>query len=145
MMDIEVLGRLPSGVTRSGVLRAVESAVKASRKKPEGPLAIVFVAEPAMRKLNRESRKYDRPTDVLSFATVDFKAADRKKALRAGDVYVCPAFVKRDAKALGEEYRNQLRRVVIHGVLHLLGFDHANPAQAKRMFGLQERILNDQL
>ena len=98
-----------------------------------------------MRKLNRESRKIDRSTDVLSFALADFKAAGRKIPLRAGDVYVCPAFVKRDAKASGQEYRSQLVRVVIHGILHLMDFDHAKPAEAKRMFGLQEKVLADQL
>jgi probable rRNA maturation factor len=145
MTDIEVLGRLPSGLTRRGVLRAVESAIKASRKKPEGAFTVAFVGEAAMRKLNRESRKLDQSTDVLSFALADFKVAGRKLPLRAGDVYVCPAFVKRDAKASGQEYRNQLMRVIIHGVLHLLGFDHAKPVEARRMFGLQEKVLADQL
>lgn len=145
MTDIEVLGRLPSGLTRRGVLRAVETAIKASRKKPEGAFTVAFVGEATMRKLNRESRKLDQSTDVLSFALADFKAAGRRMPLRAGDVYVCPAFVKRDAKASVQEYRSQLMRVIIHGVLHLLGYDHAEPAETKRMFGLQERVLADQV
>lgn len=141
MNDVTVSGRLPSVVTRSLVLRAVELSVKASRQKAEGGIAVAFVTEAAIRKLNRQHRSIDRPTDVLSFASADFRAGDKRKSLRAGDLFIAPAFVRRDAAKVGEAYRLQIVRVIIHGVLHLMGFDHAKPAEEKRMFALQERVL----
>jgi len=141
MIEAEIIGRVPSVLTRRQVSRAVEYAVKALPKKPEGAFAVAFVTEAAMRKLNRKHRGMDKPTDVLSFAAADFEAVDAGRSLRAGDLFVAPAFVRRDAAKAGEAYRIQLMRVIVHGVLHLMGLDHAEPAQAKRMFALQERVL----
>ncbi len=145
MIEVEVMGRLPSVLTKRQVARAVSSAVAVSRRKAEGAITVAFVTEEAIRKLNRKHRGKDSPTDVLSFASADLRADDGRKALRAGDVFVAPAFVRRDAARIGVEYPRQLGRVVVHGVLHLMGFDHALPAEEKRMFALQEKALKESL
>jgi probable rRNA maturation factor len=86
-----------------------------------------------MRALNFQYRKTDRPTDVLAFPGV---LAD------IGDVVLCLAVAKRQAKEYGGTIREELQRLTVHGVLHLFGYDHeTNAKDAKRMFALQEKIL----
>jgi probable rRNA maturation factor len=141
MIEVEILGRRPAILRKSQVVRAVVSAVAASRRKPEGAIVVVFVSGPTIRKLNREHRGKDQTTDVLSFALVDFRVDHKRTSLRAGDLFIAPSYVKQDALKAGEDFKTQLIRVIVHGTLHLMGLDHAKPAEEKRMFALQERTL----
>ena len=60
-----------------------------------------------------------------------------------GDIVLCPAFAAKQAKKAGHSLGNELALLTIHGVLHLLGFDHAEPEEEKEMFGLQNRLLEE--
>ena len=90
-----------------------------------------------MRRLNREYKRHDRPTDVISF---HLPGPDGSLA---GDIYICPAVAAREAKAAGVTQAEELARLVIHGTLHVLGHDH--PARADRersaMWRRQERFV----
>jgi probable rRNA maturation factor len=91
----------------------------------DGHLAIAFVTEDEIRTLNRDHRGIDRPTDVLSFP-VD-EAGESYGPRELGDVVICP------------EHTADLTEAVIHGVLHLCGFDHET--DGGEMFALQDRIM----
>ena len=91
----------------------------------EGHLAIALVDGQRMRELNRSHRANDRPTDVLSFPVDEAGAAVGPREL--GDVVICP------------EHTDDLREAVVHGVLHLCGYDHAR--DAGEMLTLQDRIM----
>jgi probable rRNA maturation factor len=91
----------------------------------DGHLAVVLVAEPRMRELNREHRQIDRPTDVLSFPVDAGEPASGPREL--GDVVICPEQVQ------------DLAEAVVHGVLHLCGYDHES--DGGEMLALQRRVL----
>ena len=91
----------------------------------EGHLAIALVDGERMRELNRSHRAHDGPTDVLSFPVDEAGAAVGPREL--GDVVICP------------EHTQDLREAVVHGVLHLCGYDHES--DAGQMLTLQDRIM----
>ena len=101
-------------------------------------VSIQVVGEAKMRRLNRAHRGKDHATDVLAFAMRD---GERMDASDWGDVFLCPAVIRRQAKEHGVAFEEEFVRTLIHGMLHLAGYDHERRAAAKRMFRLQERIL----
>lgn len=104
-----------------------------SQKKISGTLSIAFVSPAVMRKINRERRQKDQVTDVLSF---------RLDPLLA-EILLCYPVAKQQAKEHGWSVHLELVNLLIHGVLHTLGFDHQTSAQAKRMLPLQQKILSE--
>jgi probable rRNA maturation factor len=96
-----------------------------------------------MRRLNREWRRKDRPTDVLSFPLMEgarFPSAPGEPR-RLGDLVVCPAVARRQARERGVPAAAEIELLLVHGVLHLLGHDHDRASRAQRMFRLQASIL----
>ncbi len=98
-----------------------------------------------MQVLNKRYRKLDRPTDVLSFSSQE---ADLPKALQStliswGDVIICPPYAKKEAKRRSLPLREELIRLLIHGVLHLAGYDHQTEKDEAKMFGIQEGLVEE--
>ncbi len=100
-------------------------------------ISVTFLSSPAMQRLNRDWLDHDRPTDVLAFA---LPGPDQKVV---GDMYVCPAVARIQARQLGVPVREELVRLVVHGALHILGYDHpAGPTRAASpMWRRQERYV----
>jgi len=95
-----------------------------------------------MKKLNQTFRKKNRPTDVLSFAEWEAPAPISARS-RVGEIFVCWAVAQKQARDAGILARNELDMLVVHGVLHLFGYDHeGGGAEAKKMFSLQAKILS---
>ncbi len=82
-------------------------------------LAVRFTGERAMRSLNRRFRGHDRSTDVLSFP-----GGDTEEGLHLGDIAISVPTARRQAAARGEEVGRELKRLLLHGLLHCLGYDH---------------------
>ena len=101
----------------------------------------------AMRGLNRRYRGVDAPTDVLSFGQLEGAAPPGVGAAApavAGDVVIAVDVAERQAAARGEAPERELRRLLLHGLLHLRGMDHADPpAEDEPMLSLQEQLLAD--
>ena len=99
----------------------------------------------AMRGLNRRYRAVDAPTDVLSFGQLEGAAPPGAGgSAAAGDVVIAVDVAARQAAARGEAPERELRRLLLHGVLHLRGMDHADPpAEDEPMLSLQEQLLAD--
>jgi len=96
-------------------------------------LSILFMDDEDIRELNREYRKKDRPTDVLSFPMREGEFGDLNPDL-LGDVVISLDTAKRQAEERGETLEEEINLLLIHGILHLLGFDHEkNAAEARRM------------
>lgn len=94
-------------------------------------LTIVFLESAKARKLNRDYRGRDYATDVLSFQSPE-----------GGDLALCPQVLKKQAKEQGHSFQQELLTMVVHGVLHLLGYDHEkSEKEAQVMFALQDKIL----
>lgn len=101
-------------------------------------IGVAWVDLAEMRRLNRQYRQKDRPTDVLSF---EAEAAEEKRVGYMGDLLICPAYAAAEAKRRGLHPKEELLRLAIHGTLHLAGYDHATLADEAHMFALQERCL----
>ena len=112
---------------------------RALRYRKSYSVGVVWVSLNEMRVLNRQYRKKDRPTDVLSFESVD---PEEKREGYLGDLVICPEYAKAEAKRRGLSATEEILRLVIHGTLHLAGYDHATPSDEEKMFGVQERTLS---
>jgi probable rRNA maturation factor len=104
--------------------------------KPAEELILVFVDEAGMHDLNKEFRSKDRPTDVLSFAPVEESCL--------GELVFCREVIEVNAKDHGLSYEAELAYMCLHGILHLLGYDHEeSEEEAKIMFSLQDSIFEE--
>ncbi len=105
---------------------------------------LVVTDDEAVRALNRQYRSLDEPTDVLSFPAQDpapgFVTAPGAGAY-LGDVIIALPFARQQAAGLGQPLQDELRMLAVHGTLHLLGYDHAEPDEEARMWALQNAIL----
>jgi probable rRNA maturation factor len=95
-------------------------------------LALSTVGAMRMRTLNRRFRGKDKPTNVLSFPAQPHPIA-RGATLPLGDVVICPAVLRREAREQGKPERAHWAHLVVHGALHLVGYDHERDADARRM------------
>lgn len=104
-------------------------------KNTQLDLTVVFMGKSQAKKLNLEFRQRNYPTDVLSFE------GDGKGVL--GELVICPEVVKKQALEHDLTFREELGYMLLHGVLHLLGYDHEkNEAEAKVMFGIQDKVFD---
>ena len=124
---------LAARLSRSG--RRLLSALARS----DSELSVLLVSDRLMRQLNRDWRGRDRPTDVLSFSQHEGAGAAPRELL--GDVVIAVPTAKRQAEERGETLLAASERLLIHGVLHLLGYDHERPDDAAVMRPREEAIL----
>ena len=104
---------------------------RAAPSSARGDVAIALVSDARMRTLNRRFRRKDYPTDVLSFP------AD---SAMLGDLVIATGVAKRQAREAGHSYQTELRVLALHGLLHLLGYDHEDPDDRGRMKRTEERL-----
>lgn len=131
---VSVHGRvrpLPDAVVR----RAVETVLDGERA--EAQVSVTFLGREAMRRMNSEYKGHDRPTDVIAFPLAG------PDGLVVGDVYVCPWVARREATARRVPARKELVRLVVHGTLHALGWEHPEDESRTRspMWRRQERYV----
>jgi len=107
------------GVARDRVASLAERVLRAERVR-DASLSIAFVTDRRIAALNREHLGHTGPTDVISFG---FKPVGTRAEV-VGDVYIAPAVARRNARAHGGRVREELLRLVVHGVLHVVGHDH---------------------
>jgi probable rRNA maturation factor len=120
--------------------RAAVAALTLSGKKiGAAELSLVLADDATVQDLNARWRDKDAPTNVLAFASDEPPA--KGKPVLLGDVVLAYETVAREAKEQKKRLADHLRHLVIHGVLHLLGYDHIKPTPAKRMEALETRIL----
>jgi len=115
---------------------------RAAGKLGAAELAIVLADDALVAALNRDYRGISKPTNVLSFASA--APAPRGTSLRLlGDVVLAYGTIAREARAQGKTLADHLAHLVVHGVLHLLGFDHERAGEARRMEALEVAILDE--
>jgi rRNA maturation RNase YbeY len=106
---------------------------------PDAELSVVLVDDRRMRRLNREYRGRDRPTDVLSFAQQEGPAGAPAGLL--GDVVISVPATRRQARERGVRLADEGDRLLVHGLLHLLGYDHEGSVAEARRMQRRERAL----
>ena len=104
---------------------------------------IIIVDKEKIQEINKLYRNIDRVTDVISFALEDDKSFIETEFRVLGDIYICLDKAMEQAKEYGHSLKREVSFLTIHGLLHLLGYDHMNEEDEKEMFGLQEMILNE--
>ena len=125
---------------KGAVRRAVCAVLEEEGFEGAAEVSVTLVSPEEIRELNKAWRGVDRPTDVLSFP-LDEEDGLCGKAVCLGDVIGCPAVIEGQSKEFGTTYRQEFCLMVIHSVLHLLGWDHTEENEKKEMFEKQERIL----
>ena len=103
---------------------------------------VIIVDNEYIHKLNREYRKIDRPTDVISFALEDSEEEIESDVRVLGDIYISIDKVYEQALEYGHSNLREICFLMIHGFFHLLGYDHMTKEDEKVMFSKQEEILN---
>jgi probable rRNA maturation factor len=98
---------------------------------------VVLSSDAQVRRLNRDYRGKDKPTNVLSFAALDSGKPPRNLAWPLGDIILALGTCRKEAREQGKVLERHLAHLVIHGVLHLMGYDHEVEAEAERMEGLE--------
>lgn len=123
------------------LLERTASAILASARNGEAELSLVLVSDRRMRVLNRQYRKKDRSTDVLAFSLREGRFS-RFHGRLLGDVVISMPTAKRQAAEHGHGLYEEMSRLLVHGVLHLLGYDHERgPREAARMARKERTIL----
>ena len=122
----------------------VLDAVLEHEKVDNAIFSIVFMNDEEIHEMNREYRGVDRVTDVISFAFEDSQDFVYNDIRMLGDIFICIPQMKRQAIDYGHSEKRELSFLAVHGILHLLGYDHMNEEDEKVMFALQELILDGQ-
>ena len=135
------------GVSRDGVriplsearVAGIARAVLRAERVRDAMLSITFVTNRAIRSLNRRHLRRDRATDVIAFG---FRAGGPRSPI-VGDVYIAPDVARSSALERGVSVREELTRLVVHGALHVLGYDHPESDARTRsaMWKRQERLV----
>jgi probable rRNA maturation factor len=114
------------------------------RVHPQAELSIMFVTTDVMSELHERWMDEPGPTDVLSFPMDELRpgrAGEDPVEGTLGDIVLCPEVAAEQARAAGHSTVEELLLLTTHGILHLLGYDHAEPEEEKEMFDLQRRLL----
>jgi len=114
------------------------------RVHPKPDLCLRLVDEPAMETLHVQWMDLPGPTDVMSFPMDELRPGSEDRDPEPGllgDIVLCPSVAERQAREAGHATEEELLLLTTHGILHLLGYDHAEPEEHREMFGLQARLL----
>mgnify|MGYP001050329054 CR=1 FL=1 len=122
---------------------AVRTSLLRVRRNTGYEISLTLVDNPSIQKLNKEFRNLDRPTDVLSFALEEGTALvmPQNTVPMLGEIVISAEKALAQAEEYGHSFQREMAFLTVHGMLHLLGYDHQTPAQRKEMEGLQRQIL----
>lgn len=135
-----VFHHLPKSLDRDFLKRVIGMVLK-KEKKIDSKVEIIFLNRHQIEKLNFNYRKEKKPTDVLSFGKTNQFPSESKNYL--GELVVCLPYIKNNAKKFKESLKKELARVLIHGILHLLGYNHEEGGRDfKIMMAKQEKYLS---
>ncbi|KQX07092.1 MULTISPECIES: rRNA maturation RNase YbeY [unclassified Leifsonia] len=143
-MSIEINNESAIEVDEVALQRLAVYALDALHVHADADLAIVLVDEGAMEQLHVQWMDEPGPTDVLSFPMDELRPGTEENPAPAGllgDIVLCPQVAQSQAETAGHGLTDELQLLTTHGILHLLGFDHAEPDEEKEMFGVQRDIL----
>ncbi|GAA2458489.1 rRNA maturation RNase YbeY [Actinomadura vinacea] len=149
-MSIEVLNESGAEVDEKGLAALARHVLDGMRVHPLAELSLLLVDEAAMSELHEKWMGEPGPTDVLAFPMDELRPGHMSGGADEdgepdpgllGDVVLCPAVAERQAGTAGHSRAAELELLCTHGILHLLGYDHAEPEEHKEMFGLQADLL----
>ena len=144
-MTIEITNESELEVDLIRVQSLAEHVREALRLHPLVDVGVIFVDEAPMTDLHVRWMDEPGPTDVLSFPMDELRPGSEEMLSAEGvlgDVVICPQVARRQAEVAGHEEINEILMLLTHGMLHLVGFDHAEPEEETEMFALQTELLD---
>ncbi|MGH3551573.1 MAG: rRNA maturation RNase YbeY [Mycobacterium sp.] len=147
-MSIEVANESAFDVSETELVSVARFVIAEMDVNPAAELSMVLLDTAAMADLHMRWMDLPGPTDVMSFPMDELEPSGRPDAAEPGpamlgDIVLCPEFAAEQAAAAGHSLGHELALLTIHGVLHLLGYDHTEPDEEKEMFALQHRLLEE--
>jgi probable rRNA maturation factor len=143
-MNVDVLNESGHDVDVVELTRLSRFVMDRMRLHPQTEMCLRLVDEPTIAALNAQWMGADRATDVLAFPMdelVPGRVGEEPEEGYLGDIALSPSVAARQAVEAGHAEVDELRLLTVHGILHLLGYDHAEPDEHREMFGLQARLL----
>ena len=143
-MSIEINNESAVPVDEGALQRLASYTLDVMHVHPDADLAIVLVDEGAMEQLHVQWMDEPGPTDVLSFPMDELRPGTEESITPPGllgDIVLCPQVAIEQAETAGHSPLDEMLLLTAHGILHLLGFDHAEPDEEREMFALQRDIL----
>ncbi|HVK27154.1 MAG TPA: rRNA maturation RNase YbeY [Nocardioides sp.] len=143
-MSIEILDESGSGLDVKHFSRLARFVMDQMRVHPLAELCITAVDEATIAELNGKWMEKDGPTDVLAFPMDELrpgKVNEEPEEGVLGDLVLCVSVAEKQGAEAGHGTLAELELLTTHGILHLLGYDHAEPEEHKVMFGLQDQLL----
>lgn len=143
-MTIEVLNESGVDIDELRTQRLARFVMDRMRVHPLAELCVTAVDEATIAELNAKWMDKEGPTDVLAFPMDELRPGlvnDEPEEGVLGDLVLCPTMAAGQAKTAGHSLGAELDLLTVHGILHLLGYDHAEPEEHTEMFGLQSRLL----
>jgi probable rRNA maturation factor len=145
-VTIEVLDESGSGVEVRDLATLARFVMDRMRVHPLAELCIKAVDEDTIAALNEQWMDKPGPTDVLAFPMDELRPGlvnEEPEEGVLGDLVLCPAVAERQAAQAGHSTAAEVELLTVHGILHLLGYDHAEPEEHAEMFGLQAELLDE--
>jgi probable rRNA maturation factor len=145
-MSIEIANESGMDVDDAALVSLARHVLDAMKIHPQAELSILLVDEAAMEELHVKWMDEPGPTDVLSFPMDELRPPRGDDDGEAepgllGDVVICPQVAARQGRRAGHGFADEVNLLLTHGILHLLGYDHAQPDEEREMFGLQAKLL----
>jgi len=143
-VSIEVLNESGATLDVQGLTRLSRFVMDRMRVHPLAELCIKAVDEETMTGLNEKWMEGTGPTDVLAFPMDELRPGlvnEEPEEGILGDLMLCPSIAEGQAVTAGHSTEAELELLTVHGILHLLGYDHAEPEEHREMFGLQDELL----
>ena len=139
-MAVEILNRSGVECPQKDLLALLTFSIAELGLNPESELNLLLVDEVEMRDLHVKWMGEPGPTDVLSFPMDEVRPQWKEVAI-LGDIVVCPSIAAVQAVSAGHSFEHELAILSVHGLLHILGYDHAIAREEKEMFALQESLV----
>ena len=145
-MTVEVLNETDFDVAIEKISNLAAFTIAKMKLHPQTDLSIIFVDRDSIAELNKRWMGEEGPTDVLSFPMDELRPGDNSENAAdslLGDIVICPQVALEQASLANKPVIAEIDLLLVHGLLHLLGFDHADEIEHKEMFDLQQKILDE--
>lgn len=144
MIVYECMNALPRVLIKDDLNQIALFCTKSLKIKQKEVISLSFATLEDMKHLNKATRGIDKPTDVLSFES-EMPIKTKQEMVVKGDIVLCSEYAKKEAERRSLSLKEELIRLIVHGTLHLHGYDHATESEELEMFALQESLVEKTL
>lgn len=143
MNNFEIINEYGEDIENLDILKDFINYCIKKLKLKNALFNVIIINNDSIHKINKEYRNIDRPTDVISFALEDDLDITLRDIRMLGDIYISYDMVKKQANEYNHSTKRELCFLAIHGLLHLLGYDHMNKEDEDKMFSKQKELLDN--